>query len=276
MPCTYAITVDLDVTALRAVLKTTGTKAYVAQVRALATVVNRHEEFRMTLVDGAPAIWPMLHPAYTVFNPDRETFACVSTPYDADFDAFHARMSEDLADHRHATGFFPQADLPANYFDVSSLPWTSFSSFALNIKDSWDHLAPIFTLGRYEERGEETHSASRSDPSRSRRRLPHRPCHQRPSRPAREPHLAHLTWPRPRQVSVPLNSGLRFSRKAFGPIWASLEAGSALAPPGQAPSVTGWTSSATRPCASRCTRLVASASGASTKQKILPPASSTQ
>lgn len=157
VPCSYAITVDLDVTELRAASRRTGTKTYAAQVWALATVVNRHEEFRMTLVDEAPAIWPLLHPAYTVFNPDRETFACVSTPYDTDFGAFQARMGEDVAEHRHATRMFPQEDLPANYFDVSSLPWTSFSSFALSIKDSWDHLTPIFTLGRYEERGQETY-----------------------------------------------------------------------------------------------------------------------
>ena len=44
----------------------------------------------------------------------------------------------------------------------------------------------------------------------------------------------------------------------------------------QLPSATGKIASATRPCASRCTEIAAPASGASTRQKILPCSSSTQ
>ena len=51
---------------------------------------------------------------------------------------------------------FPQGDLPANCFDVSSVPWTSFSSFSLQIDGGTEHLLPIFTLGRYVERGTRT------------------------------------------------------------------------------------------------------------------------
>ncbi|WP_237840937.1 type A chloramphenicol O-acetyltransferase [Cellulosimicrobium cellulans] len=156
-PCTYAMTVELDVTALAAALAGSSRKTYVAQVWALATVVNRHEEFRLVLDDaGAPAVWPVVHPSFTVLNPERETFSAVWTPYDADFDAFHAAASALLAEHRSATRFFPQGAPPPNTFDVSSLPWTSFTGFTLAIRDGWRHLAPIVTLGRYVERGGRT------------------------------------------------------------------------------------------------------------------------
>ncbi|MGW8566522.1 type A chloramphenicol O-acetyltransferase [Isoptericola sp. NPDC055881] len=152
-PCTYAMTVELDVTAFAAALRRSSRKTYVAQVWALATVVNRHDEFRMCLDDdGAPAVWPMVHPAFTVLNPDRETFACVWTPYDPDFGTFHAAAAPLLAEHSRATDFFPQGAPPAASFDVSSLPWASFTGFTLHIRDAWRHLAPIFTLGRYVER----------------------------------------------------------------------------------------------------------------------------
>lgn len=76
--CTYAITVDIDVTEMVAALRTSSRKTYLAQVWALASIVNRHDEFRMTLNDaGAPTVWDVMHPAFTVFNPDRETFASV-------------------------------------------------------------------------------------------------------------------------------------------------------------------------------------------------------
>ncbi|GAA2542945.1 MULTISPECIES: type A-5 chloramphenicol O-acetyltransferase [Streptomyces] len=153
VPCTYAMTVEVDVTIFAAALRRSPRKSYLAQVWALATVVNRHEEFRMCLTDsGDPAVWPVVHPAFTVFNPERETFACVWAPYDPDFGTFHDTAAPLLAEHSRATDFFPQGDPPPNTFDVSSLPWASFTGFTLNIRDGWDHLAPIFTLGRYTER----------------------------------------------------------------------------------------------------------------------------
>lgn len=153
VPCTYSMTVEVDVTEFTAALRRSPRKSYIAQVWALATVVNRHEEFRMCLTaSGGPAVWPVVHPAFTVFNPERETFACVWAPYDPDFGAFHDTAAPLLAEHARATEFFPQGPPPPNAFDVSSLPWASFTGFNLNIGGDWDHLAPIFTLGRYTER----------------------------------------------------------------------------------------------------------------------------
>ena len=153
VPCTYSMTVELDVTAFTTALRTSRRKSYMAQIWALATVVNRHDEFRMCLTaNDEPAVWPVVHPAFTVFNAERETFACVWTPYDPDFGMFHDRAAALLAEHSQATAFFPQGAPPPNTFDVSSLPWASFTGFNLNIADGWDHLAPIFTLGRYSER----------------------------------------------------------------------------------------------------------------------------
>ncbi|MEU6476743.1 type A chloramphenicol O-acetyltransferase [Streptomyces sp. NPDC047017] len=153
VPCTYSMTVEVDVTAFTEALRRSRRKSYVAQVWALATVVNRHDEFKMCLTaTGEPAIWPVVHPSFTVFNPERETFASVWAPYDPDFAAFHDVAAALLAEHSRATEFFPQGAPPAGTFDVSSLPWASFTGFDLTIGAGWDHLAPIFTLGRYTER----------------------------------------------------------------------------------------------------------------------------
>lgn len=135
-PRTYAITVELDVTGLKGALRETKRKTYIAQLWALASVVNRHSEFRMTLTeDGSPAMWDVVHPAFTVFNPERETFASVWAPFSTDFDRFHDIAAELLETHRSATTLFPEGEIPANSFDVSSLPWTQFTSFSLQIAD---------------------------------------------------------------------------------------------------------------------------------------------
>jgi chloramphenicol O-acetyltransferase type A len=152
-PCTYAITVEVDVTALTEELRRAGRRAYPAHVWALASVVNRHEEFRMTLADGHPAIWPVLHPSFTVFNPAHETFSVLWTPFDSDFARFHAHTTEVMDRHRDSRSFLPQGDPPPNCFDVSSVPWTGFTAFNLMIDGGSRHLLPIFTLGRYIRRG---------------------------------------------------------------------------------------------------------------------------
>ncbi|MFZ4894056.1 CatA-like O-acetyltransferase [Plantibacter sp. Mn2098] len=150
--CTYAITVDLDATELATALRGSPWKTYIAQIWAIASVVNRHSEFRMTLADdGTPSIWDVVHPAFTVFNPRRETFASVWAPFSPRFTEFHEHAAHVLASHRDATSFQPQPDMPPNVFDISSVPWVSFSGFSLQVRDGWRHLAPIFTLGRYRE-----------------------------------------------------------------------------------------------------------------------------
>lgn len=153
VPCSYAMTVDIDVSEFVTRIRSAGRRTYAAQVWAIATIVNRHEEFRMTLdEDGAPAVWPRVHPSFTVFNPRRETFASVWVPYDPDFASFHDAAVAVITEHADAVELFPQGAPPPNTFDVSSLPWTSFSGFSLQVDGAQDHLAPIFTLGRYVER----------------------------------------------------------------------------------------------------------------------------
>ncbi|AKU19311.1 CatA-like O-acetyltransferase [Luteipulveratus mongoliensis] len=156
-PCTYSMTVELDATALRSALRGSGRTTYPAHVWTLATVINRHDELRLDrTADGSPAVWDVLHPAFTTFNAATETFACVCAEYDADFAVFHARMVETAGRYRDAIELFPQGGLPENTFDVSSLPWTSFTGFNLNIEGGEGHLRPILTLGRYVERGDRT------------------------------------------------------------------------------------------------------------------------
>ena len=48
--CKYAITVDIDVTEMVAALRESSYKSYLAQIWAISSVVNRHAEFRMTLL----------------------------------------------------------------------------------------------------------------------------------------------------------------------------------------------------------------------------------
>ena len=147
------MTAHVDVSELAARLRTSSRKTYIAQLWILATIVNRHDEFRTVIdTDGDLAVWDVAHPSFTVFNPTAETFSTVWGEYDPDFAVFHETALPLLTKYRNSTSYVPQRDVPENTFDVSSLPWTSFTSLELQIKDAWTYLAPIFTIGQYEQR----------------------------------------------------------------------------------------------------------------------------
>lgn len=157
VPCAYEVTVELDVTAFVERVRSTGRRTYASQLWAIATVVNRHDEFRMQLLDdGSPAVWDRVHPMFTVFHPDTETFSALVVPYDDDFGTFHDAAVSTIERYRDDTRMFPQDDRPGNVFDVSTLPGASFTGFSLQVRDGWDHLLPIITLGGYRTAGDRT------------------------------------------------------------------------------------------------------------------------
>jgi chloramphenicol O-acetyltransferase type A len=155
--CSYEVTVDVDVTAFVEAVRGSAAKTYASQIWAIATVVNRHDEFRMQLLDdGSPGVWDVVHPMFTVFHPETETFSALAVPYDDDFRRFHDAALATMEQYRDDVRMFPQDDRPRNVFDVSTFPRTSFTGFALHVEDGSDHLLPIITLGRYRSVGDRT------------------------------------------------------------------------------------------------------------------------
>lgn len=148
-PCTWSMTVQLDVTRL----VQSGAKVYPALLYACGKVANRHEEFRMSLdAEGRPGVWDVLHTSYTVFHKDTETFSCLWTPYMEDPTEYYAAYSRDLERWGAVEGFEPQPDTPQNIYYASMLPWESFEGFNLNLSKGWGFLLPTFTFGKYTER----------------------------------------------------------------------------------------------------------------------------
>lgn len=147
-PCTWSMTVQLDVTKL----VRSGAKMYPALLYACGRVANRHEEFRMSLdADGRPGVWDELHTSYTVFHKDTETFSCLWTPYMEDPAKYYAAYQRDIERWGRVEGFEPQPDMPKNIYYASMLPWESFEGFNLNLQKGWGFLLPTFTFGRYTE-----------------------------------------------------------------------------------------------------------------------------
>lgn len=148
--CTYSMTANLDITRLLADVKTKGIKLYPAMLHMIATVVNRHLEFRTCFdAEGRLGYWDRMSPSYTIFHNDDKTFSSIWTSYSDDFNEFNSRYLDDMNTYGSVKGFAVKANEPPNTFPISSIPWVSFTGFNLNIYNEGTYLLPIFTMGKY-------------------------------------------------------------------------------------------------------------------------------
>lgn len=146
VPCTYSITVKLDITNIIEKKQ----KLYPTMLYYLATVVNRHAEFRTAInEDGELGIYSEMLPCYTVFHRDTETFSDLWTEYKPRLEDFCAAYEEDMRKYGTRQGMTGKPDVPSNSFTVSMLPWATFEGFHLNLQKGYDYFLPIFTIGKY-------------------------------------------------------------------------------------------------------------------------------
>lgn len=104
VPCTYSISVKLDITTLRKGEQ----KLYPAMLYCLTSIVNRHPEFRTAINDrGQLGIYDSMHPCYTIFHKDNQTFSNLWTEYNEDYAQFHFAYEKDRA-HTHLIPSFLQ------------------------------------------------------------------------------------------------------------------------------------------------------------------------
>lgn len=151
VPCTYSLTTKLDITPL--IQKRV--KLYPTMLYLITRAVNQYQEFRMDFdKDGKLGFYKKMHPCYTVFQKDSETFTNIWTEYTDDYAAFCRAYQRDLEQFGNVKRMMAKPDVPPNTFPVSMIPWESFEGFNLNLKNGYRYLLPIFTMGKYcQDRG---------------------------------------------------------------------------------------------------------------------------
>lgn len=152
VPCTYSMTLNLDLTVLLQEIKRRDVKLYPTMIYLLSTIVNRHEEFRTAIdTNNNIGVFNLLHPSYTIFQKDEETFTNIWTEYTASFPDFYKQYLLDVENFSKVKSFIAKPNSPSNIFTISSIPWIQFTSFNLNLPTSTRYLLPIFTTGKYFE-----------------------------------------------------------------------------------------------------------------------------
>ncbi len=141
--CSYSTTVHLDITCLKEY------KLYPSMLWLLTKTVNELPQFRTALTEDGLGFYDDMHPSYTIFNKENKNFSGIWITFDPDYHVFLSSYQADTVKYASSTQFSPKPNRPPNSFDVSMVPWFSFSSFHINVHNQVNYLLPIFTLGKY-------------------------------------------------------------------------------------------------------------------------------
>jgi chloramphenicol O-acetyltransferase type A len=150
--CTYSNTVNIDITELLTRLKLNNLKLYPALIYMIITIVNKHNEFRMSFdKDGKLGYFSEVNPSYTVFHNKAETFSNFWTEYDNSFSIFYKNYLSDIEKYKDVNDILGKNNQPDNIVQISDVTWVNFTGFNLNVYCDGTYLLPIFTIGKYIE-----------------------------------------------------------------------------------------------------------------------------
>lgn len=156
--CTFSITANIRITALLAALREQNVKLYPAFLYMVTRTVNAHREFRTVFNrEGELGYWEKMIPSFTFFHKEDRTFSTMWTDgADDEFRTFYRNYLEDMKQYGEVRGIRAKENEPPYTFNVSCIPWVSFTGFNLNLYTDGKYLLPIITSGKYVEQAGET------------------------------------------------------------------------------------------------------------------------
>lgn len=154
-PTGYSLTVDMDVTHLRAVLREAGIKFFPAYLWLVTRSLNRQSEFKLAERDGKIGYYDTLTPLYAAFHDDDKTFSLQWTEYDGEFRTFYRSYLENAEQYGDNHGILARKNAvpPENAYTVSCIPWVPFRHFSVHSYKNKPYYFPSVEAGMIYESG---------------------------------------------------------------------------------------------------------------------------
>lgn len=154
-PTGYSLTVELDITVMKAALKERKIKFFPAYMWLATTIINRQIEFKIAVRDEVLGYWDTLTPLHAVFHEDDQTISFMWTEYDAEFSVFYERYLENQQQYGNNHGVLSQPGKmpPENSYTISCIPWIEFKHFSLLSFENKPYYFPTIEAGRIFEKG---------------------------------------------------------------------------------------------------------------------------
>lgn len=148
--CKINMTVNVDITNLYDHIKSQKFRWYPTLSYIVAKIVNKHDEFKMAHDKNNNVIlFDEVHPRFPVFHEEDKKISIIWNKYNENFTEFYNSFLEKLELYKDKRGMSVGAPFPTNIFDLSSIPWASFTSFNCDTYDDGMWLAPVIFMGKY-------------------------------------------------------------------------------------------------------------------------------
>ncbi len=153
--CSVSMTARVDVTALAAYSRKTGTKFCLNFLHLLSKTLNSREDYRLGWLWQTEELicYDVIHPTQYVFHEDTETCTPVYTRYCEDYAAFYDGALRDLEQAKKTREYRLDPEGHPNWFDASYIPWLSYDALHVELPDGHLHFPPIVNWGKYREEG---------------------------------------------------------------------------------------------------------------------------
>ena len=150
--CEINMTMNIDATNLIKIIKEKKLRCYPTFTYIASKVLNANDEFKMNYdEDGNLGIYDVIYPRYPIFHESDKRISILWTEYSDDFKVFYDRFINDINTYGEKRSMCAKGPFPPNCFDMSSLPWSSFTSFSCPVLDNKIWLSPFVMVGRFFE-----------------------------------------------------------------------------------------------------------------------------
>lgn len=146
----YAVTIPVDVTAVKEKSKERGLSFYHTMVWLCTKAVNDTPEFRLRVRGPGVVRLERTDPSFTVLKPDSQCFQIVTMPWEEDLAAFCAHAAERTA---RQEGFLDQSGESDALIYFSCTPWFDFTALTNERSLDRDDTIPRLAWGKYYEEG---------------------------------------------------------------------------------------------------------------------------
>lgn len=148
----YAVTVEIDMTALKAWAARRGYSVYLSLAYFFTGAAASVEDFRYRLHDGRMVLYDRLHPGLTVPTPDGR-FSFANLEWDPDPDRFH-RSAAPVIEEAKAAVTLAESPRHRNYLYFTALPGVPFTGFTHATALRPEEAEPKVAFGRFGRRGD--------------------------------------------------------------------------------------------------------------------------
>lgn len=148
--CKINMTLNIDATNVIKRIKNLNLRHYPTFTYMISKVLNSSNEFKMSYNENDDlGIYDIIHPRYPIFHESDKRISILWTEYSDSFKLFYNRFINDINIYGENRSMAAKGKFPPNCFDMSSLPWSSFTSFDCYPTNDVVWLAPFVMVGKF-------------------------------------------------------------------------------------------------------------------------------